>query len=106
MTAVEFLANPTRVNELEAAELPPLLCQLTAAAAVVAARLAITTTTEPAPQPDRLLSAEEARALLGNISRDHLYNSVTLREARVPVGRRVMFSSNRLQQMISRRAGR
>lgn len=105
MTAVDFLAHPERVNELEPAELGPLLCQLAAACVVLASRMATTTNGTPA-EPDRLLNATEARALLGGISRDHLYNAASLRDARRKVGRRVLFSARALQKLIERRTGR
>jgi hypothetical protein len=106
VTATEALRHLTeRITELEVCELAPVALQLGGLLVTLAARMA-TTQNGKAEPPDRLLDAEEACALLGGVSKDHLYNAAALRPVRVKVGRRVLFSWLAIQKLIARRTGR
>jgi hypothetical protein len=78
---------------------------LTACAMAIAA--ALTASRPPAEEvADDLLDVQAARQLLGHVSSDFLYRSPQLKEARVRIGGRVLFSRRRIQTLIARRAGR
>jgi hypothetical protein len=102
--AIAHLAE--RISKLEVCELAPVALQLGGVLVSLTARMVMEASAGKAEPPDRLLDWKEARVLLGGISKDHLYTSPALRSIRVPVGRRVMFSYNALQRLITRRTGR
>jgi predicted DNA-binding transcriptional regulator AlpA len=93
------------VAELPVEALPALLVELAALQSAIAARMAQAPAQAPESAEDRLLDVDQAAEVLG-VSKDVLYSSPTLKTARVKIGGRVLFSSNRIQAYIARQAGR
>ncbi len=94
---------PERLADLPAEQVPALLVELAALQTALAARLAAAP--GPVSESDRLVDVDEAAAMLGGVSRDFLYRSPAAKAFRVRVGGRVLFSRERLQAYIKRRAG-
>jgi excisionase family DNA binding protein len=100
-----LLADPTR--EVPHNQIPPLLSQLAALQAVLAARLLASTdetATEPT-NPEQLLTVDQASSRLG-ISPDWLYRRSTRLPFVVRVGRHLRFSSRGIDRYIQTRQGR
>jgi hypothetical protein len=89
------------LDQLPAEQLPDAFKRLLTAAASIWIRLM----QKPQVEPDRLVDAPQAAAML-SVSKDHLYRSRTLRTLRVTVDGRVKYSTKAIQRYIARQTGR
>ena len=103
LTAADLVSDPMKVADVDPATLHPLLTQLAALTATIAAHLG----TLPAATTDRLLRGAEAADIL-KVSEDWLRKSPAARPLRVKLGTDgpVRYSAAAIQRYIERCRGR
>ncbi len=99
-------ADPGQAATLPADAVPGFLARTAAVQAALAARLATLGPNGHAPEdPDRLLTAAEAAAVL-KVSPDYLYRHARKLPFAVRLGRHLRFSAAGIERYIRQRAGR
>jgi predicted DNA-binding transcriptional regulator AlpA len=101
-TLDSLMADPGIVQTLPAHVVDHILIQVTSLLPLLVAKSHAVPTTEKSQQEDRLLSIEEAAAILGK-TKDWLYRHADSLPFTVREGRLLRFSSNGIQKYIRAR---
>ena len=100
-----LISDPTNVQKIDPAKIAPLMAQLSAIQASMAARLLAGADTGKSHADETLLTVAEAAQRLG-VSTDWLYRRTKSLPFVVRVGRNVRFGSGGIDRFIRSRMGR
>jgi predicted DNA-binding transcriptional regulator AlpA len=103
-TLDSLMTDPGLVQTLPAHVVDHILIQVTSLLPLLVAKAHAVTTTQKSQQEDRLLSIEEAAAILGK-TKDWLYRHADSLPFTVREGRLLRFSNNGIQKYIHARLG-